>query len=245
MFGSQQSHNAAATWYVKRCRVSAFGTSTMNVPKGTLKSAVYIGSEENKIVQAIKRWFISDSGASGPSCASITINHYPNAATRPQQVKPRRHAHTPLKKTRLFAPQFLSFTYPSFLSTRTVPPKIPIISPDFTGHTALLYLSYLFIPKPTESAMSLAINTSRPLVSSPLASPTSPSRQAARTLPIRKPSFPASRPLRPFPSITTTAVVNGTRGATKKPVKIIEPPKNYSGGCFVLNLTQAELSRRD
>ena len=142
MFGSQRSHNAAATWYVKRCRVSAFGTSTMNGPEGTLKSAAYIGSEENKIMRAIKRWFISDSGASGPSCASITINHYPNAATRPQQVKPHRHAHTPLKKTRLFAPQFLSFTYPSFLSTRTVPPKIPIISPDATGHTALLYLSF-------------------------------------------------------------------------------------------------------
>jgi hypothetical protein len=43
-----------------------------------------------------------------------------------------------------------------------------------------------------------------------------------------------------------TATVNGsTCGATKKPVKIIEPPKGYSGGCFVLNLTQAELSRRD
>ncbi|KAI0296626.1 hypothetical protein BC826DRAFT_899336, partial [Russula brevipes] len=83
-----------------------------------------------------------------------------------------------------------------------------------------------------------------PLVSSPLASPTSPTRQPARPLAIRKPSFPASRPLRPFPSISTIGV-SGTRGATKKAVKIIEPPKNYSGGCFVLNLTQAELSRQD
>ncbi|KAI0005458.1 hypothetical protein BJV74DRAFT_761673 [Russula compacta] len=92
--------------------------------------------------------------------------------------------------------------------------------------------------------MSLAVNTSRPLVSSPLASPTSPSWQSARPLPVRKPSFPTSRPLRPFPLITT-AGVNGTRGPTKKATKIIEPPKNYSGGCFVLNLTQAELSRQD
>ncbi|KAI0252630.1 hypothetical protein BJV78DRAFT_1124354 [Lactifluus subvellereus] len=93
--------------------------------------------------------------------------------------------------------------------------------------------------------MSLAVNTTRPLVSSPLASPTLPSRQPpARSLATRKPSFPASRPLRPFPSITTSSV-NAPRGTTKKPVKIIEPPKNYSGGCFVLNLTQAELSRQD
>ncbi|KAI0307560.1 hypothetical protein B0F90DRAFT_1621367 [Multifurca ochricompacta] len=92
--------------------------------------------------------------------------------------------------------------------------------------------------------MSLTINTTRPIVSSPLASPISPSRPSARPLSLRKPSFPASRPLRPFPSITTTSM-NGTRGTNKKPVKIIEPPKNYSGGCFVLNLTQAELSRQD
>ncbi|KAN0121548.1 hypothetical protein V8E52_003444 [Russula decolorans] len=90
--------------------------------------------------------------------------------------------------------------------------------------------------------MSLAINTNRPLVSSPLASPLSPSRQPTHPITMRNPLFPASRPLRPFPSI---AGVNGTRGSTKKPIKIIEPPKGYSGGCFVLNLTQAELSRRD
>jgi hypothetical protein len=95
----------------------------------------------------------------------------------------------------------------------------------------------------TTRIMSLAINTNRPLVSSPLASSISPSRQPARPIPIRNPLFPASRPLRPFPSI---AGVNGSsRANTKKPVKIIEPPKGYSGGCFVLNLTQAELSRRD
>ncbi|KAI0286767.1 hypothetical protein BGY98DRAFT_908904 [Russula aff. rugulosa BPL654] len=94
--------------------------------------------------------------------------------------------------------------------------------------------------------MSLAINTNRPLVSSPLASSIAPSRQAPpRPIAIRNSLFPASRPLRPFPSMGT-AGVNGTRGNTnKKPVKIIEPPKGYSGGCFVLNLTQAELSRRD
>ncbi|KAI9460234.1 hypothetical protein BJY52DRAFT_1104018, partial [Lactarius psammicola] len=81
----------------------------------------------------------------------------------------------------------------------------------------------------------------RPLVSSPLASPTSPTLQSSRPLSIRKPLFPASRPLRPFPSVMTS----GARTTTKKPIKIIEPPKNYPGGCFVLNLTQAELSRQD
>ncbi|KAI0271555.1 hypothetical protein BC834DRAFT_817962 [Gloeopeniophorella convolvens] len=92
--------------------------------------------------------------------------------------------------------------------------------------------------------MSISLSTSRPLVSSPLASPlaspTAPTRQPSRPLPTRKPSFPTSRPLRPFASIAPAAP-----GTGKKPVKIIEPPKNFSGGCFVLNLTQAELSRQD
>jgi len=209
-----------------------------------MKGTVYIGSEEKRMIMRGGIRLFDLSGVSGPACASIT----PTAATRPQQL---RHSSRGggtntlfLKETRWFAPQILSFTSPSF--SRHVPcHSKSIIFPDSTGHTALSHLSHLFIPKPAETVMSLAINTSRPLVSSPLASPTSPSRQTARTLPIRKPSFPASRPLRPFPSITTAVVVNGTRGATKKPVKIIEPPKNYSGGCFVLNLTQAELSRRD
>ncbi|KAH9043761.1 hypothetical protein EDB84DRAFT_673436 [Lactarius hengduanensis] len=89
--------------------------------------------------------------------------------------------------------------------------------------------------------MSISVNTTRPLVSSPLASPISPTLQSSRPQSIRKPLFPASRPLRPFPSVMTS----GIRTATKKPIKIIEPPKNYHGGCFVLNLTQAELSRQD
>jgi hypothetical protein len=146
-------------------------------------------------------------------------------------------------KRRARLPQRHPFSLPLSYNVQRV--RRPQIPPDYFARLALPRKPRLFIlSKPTESVMSLAINTNRPLVSSPLASPISPSRQPSRPLSIKNPLFPASRPLRPFPSIMT-ATVNGARGATKKPVKIIEPPKGYSGGCFVLNLTQAELSRRD
>ena len=75
---------------------------------------------------------------------------------------------------------------------------------------------------------------SRPRVSSPLAASAQPRAPAARAH-----SFPTSRPLRPFPSLA----VPSSKPA-RKPVKIIEPPANFKGA-FVLNLTQAELSRQD
>ncbi|KIM84536.1 hypothetical protein PILCRDRAFT_818105 [Piloderma croceum F 1598] len=88
-------------------------------------------------------------------------------------------------------------------------------------------------------------------VSSPLAS--SPSRKlsitipASRPQPARNPSFPPSRPLRPFASIAQS-IAPPKRGSpmlnAKKPVKLIEQPKNHKG-TFLLNLTQAELSRQD
>ncbi|KAI0336067.1 hypothetical protein GY45DRAFT_1316112 [Cubamyces sp. BRFM 1775] len=76
---------------------------------------------------------------------------------------------------------------------------------------------------------------SRPRVSSPLAA-------SAQSRPVssRTHSFPTSRPLRPFPSLA----VNTSKASSRKPVKIIEPPANFKGA-FVLNLTQAELSRQD
>ncbi|KAI0932504.1 hypothetical protein AcW1_000390 [Taiwanofungus camphoratus] len=86
----------------------------------------------------------------------------------------------------------------------------------------------------------------RPHVSSPLAS-----NGASRPRPPRhlsgSPSFPTSRPLRPFPSIANTLSglsqrSNGT--ASKKVTKLIEPPADLKSA-FVLNLTQAEFSRQD
>lgn len=86
-------------------------------------------------------------------------------------------------------------------------------------------------------------------VSSPLAS--SPSHKlsiaipTSRPQPARNPSFPPSRPLRPFASIAQS-IAPPKRGTptSKKPVKLIEQPKNHKG-TFLLNLTQAELSRQD
>ncbi|CDO70289.1 hypothetical protein BN946_scf184942.g89 [Trametes cinnabarina] len=76
----------------------------------------------------------------------------------------------------------------------------------------------------------------RPRVSSPLAASAHPRSVSSRTH-----SFPTSRPLRPFPSI---ALSTTPKAASRKPVKMIEPPANFKGA-FVLNLTQAELSRQD
>ncbi|KAH9921979.1 uncharacterized protein BXZ73DRAFT_51501 [Epithele typhae] len=76
--------------------------------------------------------------------------------------------------------------------------------------------------------------TSRPRISSPLAASTHAHPNALRTH-----SFPTSRPLRPFPSLAVSPT-----SAQRKPVKIIEPPANFKSA-FVLNLTQAELSRQE
>ncbi|KAF7306635.1 Peptide methionine sulfoxide reductase [Mycena indigotica] len=78
------------------------------------------------------------------------------------------------------------------------------------------------------------LSASRPMISSPLAGPT---QNARAPPPQTRPyggAFPTSRALRPF----STAA-----NAGKKPVKIIQPPASQKD-CFVLDLTQAELSRR-
>ncbi|KAH9835784.1 uncharacterized protein C8Q71DRAFT_763407 [Rhodofomes roseus] len=99
----------------------------------------------------------------------------------------------------------------------------------------------------TMSAGPSALNPAsvRPYASSPLVSNAS-SRQT-RSLGAA-PSFPVSRPLRPFPSIANTmspglSQRSGAQGG-KRQVKIIEPPANTKCA-FVLNLTQAEFSRQE
>lgn len=91
----------------------------------------------------------------------------------------------------------------------------------------------------TMHARSYAPISSKPSISSPLAASSSPRPLHQRTN--SSPAFPTSRPLRPFPSINTSI---SKRGAAAKPVKIIEPPKNFRGE-WVLNLTQAEFGRQD
>ncbi|KAJ6501722.1 hypothetical protein C8R47DRAFT_1108517 [Mycena vitilis] len=83
----------------------------------------------------------------------------------------------------------------------------------------------------------MATMTTRPPVSSPLASQAHSSGPAARIMPQRTYAFPTSRALRPFPSIAP-APAHG-----KKPVKMIQPPANQRE-TFELNLTQAEFSRQ-
>ncbi|KAG1904876.1 uncharacterized protein F5891DRAFT_761761 [Suillus fuscotomentosus] len=94
-------------------------------------------------------------------------------------------------------------------------------------------------PMPYASS-PLAASSPMPYVSSPLAASSlnAPSG-SSRASPMR-PSFPHSRPLRPFVSISQ----NTSSRSSKKPVKFIEPPKN-SKTVFVLDLTQGELSRQD
>ncbi|KAI0076241.1 hypothetical protein K474DRAFT_1598329, partial [Panus rudis PR-1116 ss-1] len=87
--------------------------------------------------------------------------------------------------------------------------------------------------------------STKPTVSSPLASTAPPTRIVPKRQLSNAPAFPTSRPLRPFPSINTSIKgISSSGSAPKKPTKIIEPPKNFRGQ-FVLNLTQAELSRQD
>ncbi|KAG1783691.1 hypothetical protein EV702DRAFT_1054973 [Suillus placidus] len=99
------------------------------------------------------------------------------------------------------------------------------------------------MPAMTMSGVHPALRASSPMsyVSSPLAASSlnAPPSGSSRALPMR-PSFPHSRPLRPFVSISQGA----SSRSSKKPVKFIEPPKN-SKTVFVLDLTQGELSRQD
>ncbi|KAF5312804.1 hypothetical protein D9619_003353 [Psilocybe cf. subviscida] len=89
---------------------------------------------------------------------------------------------------------------------------------------------------------------SRPVVSSPLADSQSGKVPAAqRIVAKRNPSFPSSRALRPFPTIShlmQPQAASKTSTRSSKPVKLIEPPKNFKA-TFVLDLTQAEFCRRD
>ncbi|PCH33413.1 hypothetical protein WOLCODRAFT_135124 [Wolfiporia cocos MD-104 SS10] len=91
---------------------------------------------------------------------------------------------------------------------------------------------------------TLSATAARPYVSSPLAS--NGTSRRPRNLP-NAPSFPTSRPLRPFPSIANSLAGSPSRTGSavgKKAVKIIEPPAAFKNA-FVLNLTQAEFSRQD
>ncbi|EKM83433.1 hypothetical protein AGABI1DRAFT_81208 [Agaricus bisporus var. burnettii JB137-S8] len=90
----------------------------------------------------------------------------------------------------------------------------------------------------------MATLMSRPNVSSPLANSTSSTRgQSANTHPLsrRNPAFATSRALRPFPSIAQSLQPSA---GSKKAIKIIEAPKHQTS-MFVLDLTQAEFSRKD
>ncbi|KIJ45751.1 hypothetical protein M422DRAFT_46779 [Sphaerobolus stellatus SS14] len=95
---------------------------------------------------------------------------------------------------------------------------------------------------------------------SPL-NPLSPTIQREATLTQQKRnSFPASRPLRPFPSIahsTPKFVSSGsgvaasesspssTLSSIKRGPKTIELSSKWKGGFIVLGMTQAEFSRQD
>ncbi|KAI0824092.1 hypothetical protein BC628DRAFT_1420205 [Trametes gibbosa] len=107
--------------------------------------------------------------------------------------------------------------------------KLSLLSPS-DASLSVPYLALMAVAAPMPSQF----NPARPRVSSPLAASTQP-----RSVPSRNHSFPTSRPLRPFPSIAANS-----QSSSRKPVKIIEPPANFKGA-FVLNLTQAELSRQD
>ncbi|KAH8100523.1 hypothetical protein BXZ70DRAFT_155443 [Cristinia sonorae] len=96
----------------------------------------------------------------------------------------------------------------------------------------------------TMHAHSYTPITSKPAISSPLAASNPAQRPLHQRTNSSSPAFPTSRPLRPFPSINTNFPSKRSNGAPAKPVKIIEPPKNFRGE-WVLNLTQAELSRQD
>ncbi|KAF9459466.1 hypothetical protein BDZ94DRAFT_1284399 [Collybia nuda] len=85
---------------------------------------------------------------------------------------------------------------------------------------------------------------SRPTISSPLADSSNSGRTTTpRIIPRRNISFPSSRALRPFPTISH-ALQPSSSANKKSSIKIIEPPKNHNG-TFLLNLTQAEFSRQE
>ncbi|KDR84791.1 hypothetical protein GALMADRAFT_290017 [Galerina marginata CBS 339.88] len=95
----------------------------------------------------------------------------------------------------------------------------------------------------------MTFTMTRPTVSSPLAdSSQSNIPSAKRIVQKRNSSFPSSRALRPFPTISHLTQPSPTSAnpssSTPRAVKLIEPPKNFKA-TFVLDLTQAEFSRQD
>ncbi|KJA25987.1 hypothetical protein HYPSUDRAFT_133739 [Hypholoma sublateritium FD-334 SS-4] len=91
----------------------------------------------------------------------------------------------------------------------------------------------------------MTVPVTRPVVSSPLAGSAQNIPHITRPTTKRNPSFPSSRPLRPFPTISHIInPVSAKSSPGAKPVKIIEPPKNFKA-TFVLDLTQAEFGRQD
>lgn len=139
-------------------------------------------------------------------------------------------------------------------STSTIPPtqKPKPLTIDTANHSTMV----------SSKILSPAFRSS-PL--NPASSPSSADRPAY--LSRRSPTFPASRPLRPFPSIAQSlvspkspelfvrheplspkredgnAAVTGTR--SPKSPKTIEISSKWKGGFFVLGMTQQEFSRRD
>lgn len=72
-----------------------------------------------------------------------------------------------------------------------------------------------------------------------------PMAMARPGAPVRKVSFPPSRPLRPH-AMGPKPLFQQQAQANAKKTKIIEAPKSFPGGCgfFVLNMTNDELARR-
>ncbi|KAI6159630.1 hypothetical protein EDD17DRAFT_1611673 [Pisolithus thermaeus] len=88
----------------------------------------------------------------------------------------------------------------------------------------------------TMTSMRRPFGTTSPYVSSPLAGSSHTSSASPGAVSKLASNFPQSRPLRPFASLS--------QNTSKRPVKIIEPPKNFKT-TFILDLTQGEFSRQD
>lgn len=119
--------------------------------------------------------------------------------------------------------------------------QVPLTDSHFYPTPRSRHVSNDTLCEPTATMTMHVPRSYAPAASSPLAATGSPRPLHQRGN--SSPAFPTSRPLRPFPSIATS-FGKRANGAPAKPVKIIEPPKNFRGE-FVLNLTQAEFGRQD
>ena len=123
--------------------------------------------------------------------------------------------------------------------------RFPIHLSCFPHFAVSPYVHWHVHPHPLTGLCRLALMSCRyaPITSSPLASNTA-STASRRPLTQRQHSFPSSPPLRPFTTITNKFPPK--EAIKPKPSqKLIEPPKDLDFGYFVLNLTQAEFSRRE